>query len=292
MRTRWNSTHAMIERACELRKPLSDLAKLRGDLPDLSEEEWKLLDVVAQVLGVFKEASQPLCADSYPTLNKAVQVYNQLFDDFEGFLGQRDDEEDGLEKAAMIDRCGPADKDALTNALRAAHGELCKFYSDTWARMYIISVVLDPRFKMEYFEANNWEPFMMDHAKRAMEWATEEYGTAATQAGQTSIAVCSKFECTHTAKMMKRRRVQKESELARYLRAPLADDDEDILAWWKQHTREYPCLARIARDYLAIPATSDPAERAFSAGANLVSDKRGSLSEETIRSCMCLSNWL
>lgn len=145
---------------------------------------------------------------------------------------------------------------------------------------------------MEYFEANDWEPEMLNHAKCAMEWATQEYGTAATQADQTSIAVCSKFESRHTAQIMKRRRVQKEGELARYLSAPLADGDEDILVWWKQHTREYPCLARIARDYLAIPATSDPAERAFSAGANLVSDKRGSLNEETIRFCMCLSNWL
>jgi hypothetical protein len=66
---------------------------------------------------------------------------------------------------------------------------------------------------------------------------------------------------------MKRRRVQKESEQVRYLRAPLADDDKDALAWWKQHADDYPCLARIARDYLAIPATSDPSERAFLAGA-------------------------
>jgi hypothetical protein len=36
--------------------------------------------------------------------------------------------------------------------------------------MYIISVVLNPRFKVDYFEANDWEPEMMNHAKCAMEW--------------------------------------------------------------------------------------------------------------------------
>jgi hypothetical protein len=56
--------------------------------------------------------------------------------------------------------------------------------------------------------------------------------------------------------------VEKESELERYLATPIIDFDDDILVWWKQWAHEYPCLARIARDYLAIPATSVPAERA------------------------------
>jgi hypothetical protein len=66
----------------------------------------------------------------------------------------------------------------------------------------------------------------------------------------------------------------------------------DVLGWWGDHSRDYPCLARIARDYLAIPATSAPAERAFSGERDLVSDKQGSLTEETIQACMCLTSWL
>jgi hypothetical protein len=44
--------------------------------------------------------------------------------------------------------------------------------------------------------------------------------------------------------------------------------------------------------YLAIPATSVPAERVFSGGADLVSKKRGSLQEDTIQSHLCLDSWL
>ena len=54
----------------------------------------------------------------------------------------------------------------------------------------------------------------------------------------------------------------------------------DIPEWWKQNARAYPCLARITGDYLAIPATSAPAERVFSRGADLIAKKRGSLSED------------
>jgi hypothetical protein len=292
VRTRWNSTHAMIERACELRVPLSNLAKISPDLSELSNEEWELLHVVAQVLGVFKEVTQPLCADSYPTLNEAVQAYNHLLDDLEGFLGQRNEEEDGRAKAAIIDQCSPANKRALTDAIQAAHDKLRVYYSDTWARLYAISVILDPRFKADYYEANAWEPSLVAHSKGALLSAIEEYGAAVPQSDQTGIAGCSEFKDKFTTRLMKRRRVQKESEMDEYLRAPVADSDVDVLEWWKQNSNMYPCLARIARDYLAIPATSVPAERAFSGGADLVTDKRGSLGEDTIQACMCLGSWL
>jgi hypothetical protein len=86
--------------------------------------------------------------------------------------------------------------------------------------------------------------------------------------------------------------VENRSEVERYLADPPADPDEDVLEWWKHHAKDYPRLARIARDYLAIPATSVPVERVFSGGADLVTNKRGSLSEDTIQGCVCASGWL
>ena len=81
--------------------------------------------------------------------------------------------------------------------------------------------------------------------------------------------------------------MERETELERYLAAPPIKRTEDILGWWKHHQEEYPCLARIARDYLAIPATSVPAERVFSRGTDLITDKRGSLNEDIIEACVC-----
>ena len=56
----------------------------------------------------------------------------------------------------------------------------------------------------------------------------------------------------------------------------------DPLVWWKRNATRYPCLASLARKYLAIPATSVPAERACSLTGHLVNEKRASLLPETV----------
>ncbi|CAB4395741.1 unnamed protein product [Rhizophagus irregularis] len=72
---------------------------------------------------------------------------------------------------------------------------------------------------------------------------------------------------------------------------PIVPGEVDLLQWWKMNEFQYPHLAAMSRDYLAIPATSTPIKRAFSGGTDLISQKRCSLSAETIRACMCLKSW-
>jgi hypothetical protein len=66
----------------------------------------------------------------------------------------------------------------------------------------------------------------------------------------------------------------------------------DVLDWWKIHTKEYPTMSQVARDYLAIPATSTSVERIFSSSRRLISYDRCSLNPETITACMCVKHWI
>ena len=67
---------------------------------------------------------------------------------------------------------------------------------------------------------------------------------------------------------------------------------EDVLSWWKAHSKTYPHLSKMARDYLSIPATSTSSERLFSSGKHLITDSRNLLSAETIQACQCLKSWI
>lgn len=57
----------------------------------------------------------------------------------------------------------------------------------------------------------------------------------------------------------------------------LADKTADPLDWWRDNALTFPSLAKLARKYLCVPATSVPSERAFSAAGNIVTAKRNSL---------------
>jgi hypothetical protein len=48
----------------------------------------------------------------------------------------------------------------------------------------------------------------------------------------------------------------------------------------------------MARDYLAIPGSGVSVERLFSHGPDLLSHRRQRLTDESIRMCLCLNNWI
>ncbi len=60
------------------------------------------------------------------------------------------------------------------------------------------------------------------------------------------------------------------------------------LPWYKVHEKTYPKHARLARRYLAIPATSAPCERLFSTGGRVLEKRRASLKPETAKAIVFL----
>jgi hypothetical protein len=66
----------------------------------------------------------------------------------------------------------------------------------------------------------------------------------------------------------------------------------DILGWWKANSTRYPILASIAREVLAIPATTVASESAFSTGGRVVSDHRTCLTPKMVEALVCTQDWL
>ena len=60
------------------------------------------------------------------------------------------------------------------------------------------------------------------------------------------------------------------------------DVKANILMWWKLHAVRFPYLSRLARRYLAMPATSASVERLFSVAGQVVTAKRARLDPSTV----------
>ncbi|KAA1113114.1 hypothetical protein PGT21_021631 [Puccinia graminis f. sp. tritici] len=64
------------------------------------------------------------------------------------------------------------------------------------------------------------------------------------------------------------------------------------LKWWKEHHKEAPVLASLAKDYLACSATSASVERCFSAAADVCGPDQGRLSIRNIERSVSSNQWL
>ncbi|KAJ3690920.1 hypothetical protein LUZ61_020084 [Rhynchospora tenuis] len=86
------------------------------------------------------------------------------------------------------------------------------------------------------------------------------------------------------------------SEIEEYLSLPLdstsVDDEFDILTWWKMKVPKYPVLSRLARDILAVPASTVASESTFSTSGRTLSTVRNCLNDESMEALICAQDWL
>lgn len=70
----------------------------------------------------------------------------------------------------------------------------------------------------------------------------------------------------------------------------LEDCKENPLNWWNQNRFRYPNIARVARKWLAVTATSTPSERVFSICGLVDTAKRSKMLGESIEAQVFVHN--
>ena len=274
VKNRWGSTYKMLERAMLLREPLTHVAASEAELCGLilTDDEWRLVAEIRWLLQVFEGATEMICASKRPTLTSAIPIYNALIRSCEEFAE------------------GSAESGILSGAVGAARSKLCAYYAKADAAAYSVATIIDPRVKLEYYRYKGWEGKRIREAKDAIKRTFDSYHVPAQHEEVRPQEDVGRFPL---ARVYGHWRANSNDELEDYLSREVSDSlDLDVLQWWRVHSGPYPRLSCLARDYLAVPSTSAPAERAFSKGAWLMDTKRASLSAETVEICMCLQSWM
>ncbi|GBC12416.2 zinc finger BED domain-containing protein 1-like [Rhizophagus irregularis DAOM 181602=DAOM 197198] len=88
IKTRWNSTEIMIERALKLRQALHNFTSADRDLKHylFSDNEWKLIEEIHLLMQYFKICSDYITGQLYPTLAFTIPAYNYLLDKIEDII--------------------------------------------------------------------------------------------------------------------------------------------------------------------------------------------------------------
>jgi hypothetical protein len=307
VRTRWNSTHFMVQRLLKLRPAIDILCVREPALYRLNllldDFDWKWLGILDEVLEVYARPTTLVSGDTYPTLAYQLPQYWQLALKLREF-GKR------------FEQGEPEENETLEEACSIGWSKLNQYHLKTdGVTAPRIATALDPRFKLRTLELLGWKtgdikkaktgalkpllrqyfpPKKRSTAENPEDSEPEDEPTTDNLSPEDAMIFASQEEYSQaeTQALAGSTAAVWEAELERYLKNPRVSKDTDVLLWWDDNEHRYPHLAKLARDYLAIPASSVPAERVFSRAGDLISKKRNRLSRETANMLMCLRYWL
>jgi len=276
-KTRWNSTYSMVKRALDLKKELIDFLEENDDVGKIKEDEWKSFRYIAKYLEVFFEYTNSASGDKYPTLSDTFPKYNHLMN----YLEELQEKVEHKFSHSIV-------SEAADLALKKI-----QFYYNKTNNAYYIATILDPRFKLGYFEdEKDKDSVKSADVKKIFVSVYETY--LANSKGEKEpepkklkkISAHFQFPISTTST-----RKGEYLEVQQYLVEPQIPGDNCILKYWKENEKKFPTLAKIAKDYLCIPTTSAPVERLFSKSGRILSWDRSRMTATTARERLTTAAW-
>jgi hypothetical protein len=160
-----------------------------------------------------------------------------------------------------------------------------------------ISLILDLRLKLVTFTHLAWEDEWVQSARRKLERTYfRHYAPKASSPDTSSPPALSQTDPLDDILFGGPSRIPFDeeslnSQLDIYLQESVSDRTVPALVWWKANCHRFPDLARIARDYMSIPASSAPSEQLFSRAGDIISKKRNRLVESS-GPLLLVKSWL
>jgi len=85
---------------------------------------------------------------------------------------------------------------------------------------------------------------------------------------------------------------QCQQELEMFKSEPEEHENINVLLWWKQNNHKFPILAKLAKMWLAIPATSASSERIFSIAGRVITKEKNRLNPKKASTIIFLNHLL
>uniref|UniRef100_A0A2P2J8B2 Uncharacterized protein MANES_01G128600 n=1 Tax=Rhizophora mucronata TaxID=61149 RepID=A0A2P2J8B2_RHIMU len=295
----WESTHAMLEVACEYRGAFSilqedDPAQAIG----LSDLEWDRAKAVTDWLSRIAESKNFFMKSKYPTANIYFPEICSIH-------------------LSLIDWCKMSD-----GFISSIAKKMKSRFDDYWDKCNLAlaaAVMLDPRFKMKVIEYYYPQLFgsgsaeLIDEVSEYIKALYNEHSIGSPLASLEEDLACQvngSAGCLPSCGGESKDRLmgfdkfltegtQSEcfkSDLDKYLEEPLfprgPPTDFNILNWWKVHTPRYPILSMMARNILGIPMSKVTLEPSFKNGGRVLDRDGVSLQPSTVQALMCSQDWM
>lgn len=239
-----------------------------------------MLQRLKDILDIFVKATEHLSGSTYTTISTQLPYFSVLAGRLEAII----DLEKEKSTSPFHDAC-------------TASWHKLDFYHSKVGSAQSIATILDPRCKIQTFRNLDWVPHWISDAETAIQRIyRDQYALTPISRPSTPptssqhseddymSAVFGNSQSTEMQSLI--------SELNIYLEEKVELPQVDPIEWWRTYESRFPNLSRMARDYLAIPATSVPSERCFSIAGSVLTKRRSSMTEGMANSIMCCKYWL
>ncbi|KAF5378354.1 hypothetical protein D9615_002986 [Tricholomella constricta] len=284
VRTRWNYTHAMIKRALMLRKAIDAWVKDRLELRPLhiKASEWDLLRDLGSLLEIFTQVTLQMSRTGTPTLSWVLPMYEHMIKHLNSFINN----------AGVLP--------ALATAARAGLEKLNTYYTKARGCQYnVIATVLHPCLGISWFRKLGGD--RAEKAEILFKHVYEQYCKARPASSQAPVQKTNSSSsflddvCMFGVADPEPTSNTQVGEVERFFASAKTfgvGEPNTPLLWWKHNEREFPIIAKMARDFLAIPGTSVSVERLFSKSRHICTDLRSSLKARTIMQSLLTKVWI
>lgn len=284
----------------------------------MTDEKWAIVKGICYLLAPFGKATVALSGEKYSTYVSALPVLRKV----KGFISDPhlfNYNEDHMTKTKnkYFDLYGTLPFfNKVVVMLEACRVLLVRQFSERFSTLDISilwTTLLDPRFGLN---SGHWkDDEEKEQAKKLLLCEAELLAAPCLETSLSQPIVLSIDDASNSSEEdddfnfdFSKKKVPSDSisvvaqyelgraklkvNLVQELKAYLLEDDckGNPLEWWRQHCFRFPNIARVARKWLSVTATSTPSERVFSICGLVDSCKRSQMLGESIEAQVFVHN--
>ncbi|PSS08308.1 AC transposase [Actinidia chinensis var. chinensis] len=279
---RWSGSYQMLDIVRKAGKSIESIIRKYeeslGSRVLLSSAEKNAVNIMHAFLEPFYKTTNNICTNKLPTIGLVVFFMDHISETISACIDSRHSP-DWLKSAA---------KDMAAKAQKY-NEQVCNIFT-------YMTAILDPRIKVELIpESLNSDNYLEEaRAHFFSNYSSNHFSSMTSGFCSAELEDGGSFSFAEEI-ARKKRRVSLSStstdELTQYLSEPPAPLPTDVLEWWKVNSTRYPRLSLMARDFLAVQATSVAPEELFCSNGDEIDKQRFSMPHNSAQALLCIKSW-
>ncbi|KAL4126594.1 hypothetical protein QTP88_010806 [Uroleucon formosanum] len=287
--TRWNTRFLMLQ---SVQNALPQIIQIHGEnFNRIQNIDTELLTEITQFLEPFKKVSDELEGDKRPTIQKVVLYQLLLKKHLQTYSNLRENIYSNAEELTI-------------NSILQKLGKRGLEFMDTkfkLAQEHEIAVFLFPKFKsLKMFSETDKARIIGNIELKLLRIDLEEdnrhtnlqevNNITARNPNPSGNSTFSEWEDDENDIDQSRNYPRYKKEVEDYKNKYFEVQDDNILEFWNNQKYIFPLLSILAKQILAIPASSASSERSFSVAGRVIEERRSCLGGNTVDGILFLNN--